>query len=434
MEDSKHKPRKEDSERKDSDSKGTHRERREKHRDRDRRDRETRPSDKDKSSDSDERYDRDRERERDKEKHRDKRDCDDERERVRDRKRDREDREKDKEKDRERAREKRERDREERERERERRERDREREGEKRERDRKLRDEVDQAQKKKRKMEEEVRGNEVVEFVPHPAPIELDSDLRETEVPTSGKVMLMWQTVTWVIVLAKEFLELVKDRNSLQKKRDELLKKNSEMRRELDIVVPAVTSLQEERDTLKTILSFEENDAQEEKITRMRESEVEMKKNVQLLIHNGMDEHIGNFINSSTFDNIINLYRLPTAILAFIDCKKKVKTEYLEVDITKITFGEQEKGVEENDESLSADFRPQVKLRWDHDDEGCAVFPPNFDFEFVAIKEEEGEAEWVEFEKSQSSPPVKVHPVPSEEEQPPLLVEQEPPQPPPPAE
>ncbi|GLU06054.1 hypothetical protein SLE2022_231180 [Rubroshorea leprosula] len=138
MEDSKHKPRKEDSERKDSDSKGTHRERREKHRDRDRRDRETRPSDRDKSSDSDERYDR--ERERDKEKHRDRRDRDDERERVRDRKRDREDREKDKEKDRERAREKRERDREERERERERRERDREREREKRERDRKLRE------------------------------------------------------------------------------------------------------------------------------------------------------------------------------------------------------------------------------------------------------------------------------------------------------
>ncbi|GKV20232.1 hypothetical protein SLEP1_g30389 [Rubroshorea leprosula] len=332
------------------------------------------------------------------------------------------------------------------------------------------RNEVDQAQKKKRRVEDEVKGDEVVEFIPRPTLVELDPDLKETEVPAPGKgkavvptpslqssifgnknfsmaknfinayvpevdhrkardealvhggtsvVRHALETATWVNALAQEFMKLVKERNSLQKERDELLKKNGEIKRELDIVVPAVTSLQEERDTLKMILSFEEkkrkmceeeNEAQEEEIRRMRESKVELKKNVQLLVHNGMEEHISNFINSSS---------------------KKVKVKYPEVDITKITFDEQEEGVEENSESMSTDFRPQVKLRWDHDEEGRAVFPPNFDFEFVAVEEEEGEAKGAEVEKSQPSLPVEVHPVPSNEEQSPLPAKQEPPQPPP---
>ncbi|GKV35452.1 hypothetical protein SLEP1_g43715 [Rubroshorea leprosula] len=353
-------------------------------------------------------------------------------------------------------------------------------------RSKRKRDKVDQAQKKKRKVvEEKVRGDEVVEFVPWPVPVELYPDLRETEViaPSKGKAFVptpslqssifgnknfsvaknfinayvpevdhckareealvhggtsvvrhALETATWVNVLAQEEMEIMKERNSLQRERDELLKKNGEMKRELDVVVPAVTSLQEERDTLKTVLSFEEkkrrmceeeNEAQEEEIRRMRESEVELKKNVQLLAHNGMEEHISNFINSSLFDNIVNLYQLPIAILTFIDCRKKVKTEYLEVDITKITFGKQEEGVEENGESMSVDFRPQVKLRWDHDEEGHVGFPPNF--EFIVVEEEEGKAKGAEVDESQSSPPMEVHPVPFKEEQPPLPVEQEPP-------
>ncbi|GKV33938.1 hypothetical protein SLEP1_g42375 [Rubroshorea leprosula] len=353
-------------------------------------------------------------------------------------------------------------------------------------RSKRKRDEVDQAQMKRR-VEDEVRGDEVMEFVPRPTPVELDPNLRETEVPapSKGKVVvptpslqssIFWnknfstaknfintyvpevdhrkareealvhggtsvvrhalETVTWVNALAQEFMELVKERNSLQKERDELLKKNGEMKRELDIVVPAVTSLQEERDTLKMILSFEEkkrkmckkeNEAQKEEIRRMREYEVELKKNVQLLVHKGMEEHISNFINSSSFDNIVNLYRLPIAILTFIDYRKKVKAEYPEVDITKITFGEQEEGVEENNESMLVDFRSQVKLRWDHDEERRIVFPLNFDFKFVVVEEEEGEADGAEVEESQPSPPVEVHLVPFEEEQPPFAAEQEPP-------
>ncbi|GKV14891.1 hypothetical protein SLEP1_g25694 [Rubroshorea leprosula] len=333
---------------------------------------------------------------------------------------------------------------------------------------RKRNEEVDEAQKKKRKVVEEVRGDEVVEFVPRPPPVELDPDLRETEVPTCGKGKAVVPTSSLQSSIfgnknfstAKNFINTYIPkvdrcqareealmhggtsvvRHALEKERDELQKKNGEMKRELDIVVPAMTSLQDERDSLKTILSFEErkrkmcekeNEAQEEEIKRMRESEAKLKKNVQLLVHNGMEEHITNFINSSSFNNIVNLYRLPTMILTFTDYRKKVKAEYLEVDITNITFGEQEERVEENGESMSVDFQPQIKLRWDHDEEGHTVFPSNFDFEFVVVEEEEAEAEGAEVEESQPLLQMEVHPVPSEEEQPPLPTDQQPPQPPP---
>ncbi|GKV25869.1 hypothetical protein SLEP1_g35250 [Rubroshorea leprosula] len=174
----------------------------------------------------------------------------------------------------------------------------------------------------------------------------------------------------------------------------------------------------------------------------MKEAFVELKENVQTLVHNGMKEHISNFISSSSFDNIVNLYRLPTAIITFTGCRKKVKAEYPEVDITKITFAEQEEGVEEDGESMSADFRPQIKLRWEHDANGRAVFPPQFDFEFVAMEEEwaeveedkvEAGVEGAEVDESQPVPKVEIHPVPFDDEQPPLPNEQQPTQPPHPA-
>ncbi|GKV11323.1 hypothetical protein SLEP1_g22587 [Rubroshorea leprosula] len=141
----------------------------------------------------------------------------------------------------------------------------------------------------------------------------------------------------------------------LQKEKDKLEKKNKEMQEALDEVV------------------------QEKEIRKMKEAMVELKKNVQLLVHNGMEEHITNFNNSILFDNII-------------------------------------------------------KLRWDHDEEGHTDFPLNFDFEFVAVEEEEVEAEGAELEESQPPLPVEVHLVPSEEEQPPFSANQQPPQPPPSAE
>ncbi|GKV25970.1 hypothetical protein SLEP1_g35339 [Rubroshorea leprosula] len=325
-------------------------------------------------------------------------------------------------------------------------------------------EEVAPLQRKKRKVAElEVRRDEVIEFVPCPSPPEIDPEVRErkeAEVrgPKKGKELIpppsfqkslfeatnttgakrflnamllevdrrqarqeavshlgarvvrhTLESASWVNALAHEYAE--------SKEKEELQKRNNDMQRKLDEVLPSVTELQNDNDTLSTRLVFEERkrkicedklEAQDKYIDNMKKGVAELKKNVNLLVHNGMEEHIGNFLKSSTFESIINLYRLPTAMVAFTDCRKKVKAQYPEVDVTTVTFGEQEEGVEEDGESLSADFRPLIKLRWEH-----------------------------------GNPPPEVHPVsssevqqiaPSEAEVPPLPAGDEPPQPPLPAE
>ncbi|GKV46154.1 hypothetical protein SLEP1_g53162 [Rubroshorea leprosula] len=267
------------------------------------------------------------------------------------------------------------------------------------------------------------------------------------------------ESASWVNGLAQEFRESIKERallqrqcDQLQKEKEELEKKNKDLQESLDEVVPTVKQLEQERSSLSIKLGFEESkrkiseserEAQAQELKLTKEAFLELKGNVQTLVHNGMKEHISNFISSSSFDSIVNLYRLPTAIIAFTDCRKKVKVAYPEVDVTKVTFGEQEEGVEEDGESMSADFRPQIKLRWEDDVDGLAVFPPRFDFEFIAVEEEGAEVEGDEVEagvegaeadESQPVPEVEIHPVPSDNEKPPLPDEQQPRQPPLPAE
>ncbi|GKU89613.1 hypothetical protein SLEP1_g3734 [Rubroshorea leprosula] len=343
-------------------------------------------------------------------------------------------------------------------------------------------------QKKKKMVEEEERGNEVPQFVPQPPLVELNPELRQLEegaevrAPSKGKgpvpplgpqsnlfeaknmtgarwfinstfpevdrrnawdEALRYGGASVVKHVLEEFMESLRERSllkrqcdQLQKEKEELEKKNKELQESLNEVVPTVKQLEQERASLSTKLVFEESkrriseserEAQAQEIRLMKEAFVELKENVQTLVHNGMKEHISNFISSSSFDSIVNLYRLPTAIIAFTDCRKKVKVEYPEVDITKITFGEEKEGVEEDGESMSADFRPQIKLRWEHDANGRAVFPPQFDFEFVAVEEEGAEVEedeveagveGAEVDESQPIPEVEIHPVPSDDEQP----------------
>ncbi|GKV39171.1 hypothetical protein SLEP1_g46979 [Rubroshorea leprosula] len=340
------------------------------------------------------------------------------------------------------------------------------------------------ALQKKKKVVEEKRGSEVPQFVPQPPLVELDPELRQleegAEVRALGKgkgpvppmafqsSLFEAKNMTGARWFINSTFPEVDKRNArdetlrycgasvvkhvLKKEKEELEKKNKELQESLNEVVPTVKQLEQEKASLSTKLIFEkskrrisesEREAQAQEIKLMKEAFLELKENVQTLVHNGMKEHISNFISSSSFDNIVNLYRLPIAIIAFTDCKKKVKAEYPEVDITKITFGEQEEGVEEDGESMSADFRPQIKLRWEHDANGRAVFPPQFDFEFVAVEEEgaevekdevEARVEGAEVDESQPVPEVEIHPVPSDDEQPPLPDEQQPTQPPPPAE
>ncbi|GKV02805.1 hypothetical protein SLEP1_g15196 [Rubroshorea leprosula] len=221
------------------------------------------------------------------------------------------------------------------------------------------------------------------------------------------------ESVSWVNGLAQEFRESLKDRALLQRQRDQLQKekevlekKNKELQESLNEVVPTVSQLEQERSSLSTKLAFEESkrriaeserEAQAQEMKLMTEAFKELKGNMRKLVHNGMKEHISNFISSSSFDSIVNLYQLPTAIIAFTDCRNKVKAEYPEVDVTKITFGEQEEGVEENGESMSADFL---------EEEGAEV--------------EEGEmeagVEGTEVGKVQPAPEVEIHPVLSDDE------------------
>ncbi|GKV04477.1 hypothetical protein SLEP1_g16632 [Rubroshorea leprosula] len=251
-------------------------------------------------------------------------------------------------------------------------------------------------QKKQRVVEEET-GNEVPVFVPQPSPVELNPELRQLEegakvrAPGKGKgpvpplgpqsnlfeaknitgarwfinntfpevdqcnaqeealryggasvVKHVLESASWVNGLAQEFRESLKDHALLQRQRDQLQKEKEE--------------LEKKNKELQESL----NEAQEMKL--MTEAFKELKGNMRKLVHNGMKEHISNFISSSSFDSI------------------------------------QDGGVEEDGESMSADFRPQIKLRWEDDADGLAVFPPQFDFEFVAVEEERAEVEEDEME------------------------------------
>ncbi|GKV35462.1 hypothetical protein SLEP1_g43726 [Rubroshorea leprosula] len=283
-------------------------------------------------------------------------------------------------------------------------------------------EEVALLQRKKRRVAEpEAKGDEGVEFVPRPSPLEIDPEVREREEaevrgPGKGKgpfsqpsfqkslfeatnttgakrflnatllevdrrqardeavsqlgaivVRHTLESASWTNALAQEYAESVRDRASLlrqceqlQKEKEELQKEKEEWEREkkemqmrLDEVLPSVTELQNDNDVLSTKLALKERkrkiceeklEGQDKYIDNMRKRVAKLKKNVNLLVHNGMEEHIGNFLNSSTFENILKLYRLLTAIVAFTKCRKKVKAQYPEVDVTTVTFGEQEEG------------------------------------------------------------------------------------------
>ncbi|GKV37550.1 hypothetical protein SLEP1_g45571 [Rubroshorea leprosula] len=266
--------------------------------------------------------------------------------------------------------------------------------------------------KKKDLLEDFAKGDEVVEFVPCPPPSSLFNPKNSTgakrflkatlpavdqrqareEVMSRGAGIVVkhaLESASWVNALAHEFSESVKEGNSLPRQCEELQKEKEES----------------ERDTLSTRLVFEEQkrkiceytiDAQEKEMKWMEESMTDFKKKVEVMVHNSMEQHIVGFLKSHAFEEIVNLYRLPTAVLAFTECRKKLKAKYPEVDVTLVTFGEQEEGVEEDGESLNADFKPEVELKWEHTKDGLIIFPPKFEVKFVAVEEEEAEVEGTE--------------------------------------
>ncbi|GKV35995.1 hypothetical protein SLEP1_g44182 [Rubroshorea leprosula] len=224
---------------------------------------------------------------------------------------------------------------------------------------------------------------------------EVDRQRAKDEVAARGSVGVVRQTleaVNLVNALANEHHESLKERNKMRKENAELVKKSEAAEAEVAKLKAEKEELRKENVTLK---KDSESSYQKKKICKAelekREKEVEEAEKVvaklELKVHNSVEEHVEGFLKSSIFEDIVNLYRLPTAIVAFSDCRKKVKLEYPDVDVTKITFGEQEGEVEENGESSTADFRPEITLKWEKDSRGQTILPPKFSFEFVVVDE-----------------------------------------------
>ncbi|GKV13767.1 hypothetical protein SLEP1_g24747 [Rubroshorea leprosula] len=226
---------------------------------------------------------------------------------------------------------------------------------------------------------------------------EVDRQRAKDEVAARGSVGVVRQAleaVNLVNALANEHHESLKERSQMKKENVELVKKGEAAEAEVARLKAEMEELRKENATLKkeSEISYQKRKICEAELER-REKEVEEAGKVvaelELKVHNSVEEHVEGFLRSSTFEDIVNLYRLPTAIVAFSDCRKKVKLQYPAVDVTKITFGEQEREVEENGESSTADFRPEVTLKWEKDSRGQTILPPKFSFEFVVVGEED---------------------------------------------
>ncbi|GKV27470.1 hypothetical protein SLEP1_g36643, partial [Rubroshorea leprosula] len=170
---------------------------------------------------------------------------------------------------------------------------------------------------------------------------EVDRQRAKDEVAARGSVGVVRQTleaVNLVNALANEHHESLKERNQMRKENAELVKKSEAAEIEVEKLKAEMEELRKENATLK---KDSENSYQKRKICEAelekREKEVEEAEKVVaelgLKVHNSVEEHVEGFLKSSTFEDIVNLYRLPTAILAFSDCRKKVKLAYPDVDV-----------------------------------------------------------------------------------------------------
>ncbi|GKV35913.1 hypothetical protein SLEP1_g44115 [Rubroshorea leprosula] len=189
-------------------------------------------------------------------------------------------------------------------------------------------------------------------------------------------------------VAVKGSVGVVRQALKLRKENVELIKKNEEAELEVAKLRSEMEELRKENATLKrnSELSHEKWKIWEDELKKKEKELDEVIRAVaelELKVHNSVEEHVAEFLKSNTFEDIIKLYQLPTTIVAFSDCQKKVKLQYPDVDVMKITFRDQEGEVEEDGESSTVDFCPEVMLKWDRDNRGRTFFPSNFILEFV---------------------------------------------------
>ncbi|GKV05237.1 hypothetical protein SLEP1_g17271 [Rubroshorea leprosula] len=295
---------------------------------------------------------------------------------------------------------------------------------------------------RKRSRVEEVQPLQIeapVKFLPQPPPVQIDPSLRETEVVVpgrgkssipyprqvasfyesrktaakrfisfhfpevdlqrakdelatnggSGVVRQALETVNLVNAMAVEFFDYLQERIALVKKNEELSRQKKEAEKNFGELTSELERVKEELANSKRVAELEEQKRKkcEEALERREIELAEVKKSAELSVHNSVDKHVSDFVKSDTFIEVVDLYRLPTLVMAFANCRKKVKAQNPEVDVTSITFGPEEAGVEENGDSKTVEFRPEVKLTWERDEAGKTVLPPTLDFEFVAVDE-----------------------------------------------
>ncbi|GKU99032.1 hypothetical protein SLEP1_g11946 [Rubroshorea leprosula] len=291
----------------------------------------------------------------------------------------------------------------------------------------------------KRPRVEEVQPLQIealVEFVPRPPPVQIYPALREVEavaigmgksfVPYPRQVASFYDsgrtvtkhfigshfpevdlqrakdevaanggsgTVNLVNAMAVEFFNCLQERIALVKKNEELGRQKEETKKNFGELTWGLEKVREELANSRRVAELEEQKRKkcEEALARRDSELAEVKKAAELAVHNSVEEHVSNFVKSATFAEVVDLYRLPTLVMAFVDCHKKVKVQNPEVDVTSITFGPEEARVEENRDSKTAKFHPEVKLTWELDEARKTILPLTLDFEFVTVDEEEAD-------------------------------------------
>ncbi|GKV46058.1 hypothetical protein SLEP1_g53071 [Rubroshorea leprosula] len=239
---------------------------------------------------------------------------------------------------------------------------------------------------------------------------QVDLQRARDEVATNGRsgvVRQALETENLVNAMVVEFFNCLQERIALVGKNEELSRQKKAAEKNFNELTLKLKKIREELVTYKRVAKLEEQKRKKckEALAKRDNELAEVKKIAELAIHNSVEHHISDFIKSPTFSKVVDLYHLPTLAMAFIDCRKKVNAQNPKVDVTNITFGPEEAGVEENGDSKTAEFCPKVKLTWERDearktilpptlewerDEARrTILPPTLEFEFVVVNEEE---------------------------------------------
>ncbi|GKV05556.1 hypothetical protein SLEP1_g17553 [Rubroshorea leprosula] len=193
---------------------------------------------------------------------------------------------------------------------------------------------------------------------------EVDLQRAKDEVATNGGSGVVQQAVeiaNLVNAMVDEFFDFLQEQLALVRKNEELNHQKKVAEKNFNELTSELEKVKEELASSKRAAELEEQKRKkcEEALAKKDNELAEVKRMAELAIHNSVEQHVLNFIKSPTFSEVVNLYHLPTLVMAFTDCRKKVKIQNLEVDMTNNTFGLEEARIEENGDSKTAKFHPE---------------------------------------------------------------------------